>query len=144
VNSFRAFPVFAALLLAALPAAAADPTGRWLTEDAGAVVEISHCGGDLCGRIVGVTLDHPDDPPPLDAHGKPQCGAMIITDMRPAGDGLWRGHISDPRNGRVYHAEIWLDDRRQLRLRGYLGVPLFGATQDWSRFAGKIGAECRM
>src|SRR5579872_523110 len=89
----------------AVTAAAVDqqsspsPVGRWLTGPDGGVIEINRCGGAaLCGRIVGITLDHPGDPEPTDVHGQPQCGLTILTDAEQSGPNEWSGHITDPRD----------------------------------------------
>ena len=37
------------------------PTGLWLTQDREGVIAVAPCGSNLCARIVGVVLDHPDD-----------------------------------------------------------------------------------
>jgi uncharacterized protein (DUF2147 family) len=122
-----------------------NPVGRWLTGSDGGVIEIDHCGGTaLCGRIVGITLDHPGDPEPTDVHGKPQCGLTILTDAVKTGPDEWTGHITDPRDGQTYHARLSLDDSGQLHMRGYVGVPLLGQTVIWQPFQGEIGDNCQI
>ncbi len=135
------------LLPAALPGWAAEqdtPVGRWLTQDKEAVIAIEPCGGALCGRIVGVTLDHPGDPFPTDNEGRSQCGLTIIRDGVPDGEESWAIRITDPRDGKVYRARMRLDEQRRLRVRGYIGVPLLGRTQTWTPFHAAIGENCRL
>ena len=36
------------------------PTGRWMTPDHDAVIQISPCGTDVCGQIVGMVLQPTD------------------------------------------------------------------------------------
>ncbi len=140
------------LLLPALPVRAAErdtPVGRWLTQDKEAVIAIEPCGTALCGRVVGVTLDHPDDPFPLDNEGHSQCGLTIIRGGVPDGEQangeqVWAIRITDPRDGKVYRARMWLDEQRRLHVRGYIGVPLLGRTQIWTPFRAFIGENCRL
>ncbi|MBN2689482.1 MAG: DUF2147 domain-containing protein [Gammaproteobacteria bacterium] len=66
-------------------------------------------------------------------HNKPVKGLLII----------WQGHkdspfawsnlrILDPRTGDIYKAKATLQSNGQkLRVRGYIGIPLFGRTQVW-------------
>jgi uncharacterized protein (DUF2147 family) len=122
--------------------AAPLPVGRWLTAGGEAVIEIAACGTGLCGRIIGVTLDNPSDPEPTDIYGHPQCGLPIIAKTMPAGGNLWRGEILDPTTGHSYAMEISMESSDVLRLRGYIGLPLFGSTQLWHRFNGSIAANC--
>ena len=119
------------------------PIGRWLTGPDGGVIEIDRCGGEaLCGRIVGVSRDHPGNPEPTDVDGKPQCGLTIITAAEPTGLDEWTGTIADPRDGKTYHARLSLDDAGRLHVRGYVGLPLFGQTVIWQPFQGSIADHC--
>lgn len=134
---------------AAQSAAAAPPSpvGRWLTANHEAVIDIEPCGTDLCGRIVGIKLDHPDDPIPTDHEGHSQCGLVIIRDTMPDHDD-WSARIVDPRDGNVYDARLRVDvehgTERRLHMRGYIGIPLFGHTQVWTAFDQPIAHGCRL
>ena len=105
-----AFAVLCSLLPAAAPPARAAPSndaapvGRWLTEGRDAVIAIEACGDALCGRIVGIPLDGPQDPIPTDHQGRSQCGLGIIQGAVPGEDGTWSARIVDPRDGSVYRA----------------------------------------
>lgn len=124
--------------------ASPDPVGRWFTGSDGGVIQIEPCGQNLCGRIVGITLDHPTDAMPTDYRGLPQCGHTIITNAHQTGPDEWSGRITDPRNGNVYKARLAVDSYGRLRVRGYVGLPLFGQTQIWSPYTGQIGQNCRL
>jgi uncharacterized protein (DUF2147 family) len=132
-----------AALFCAISLGGAAPleAGRWLTQDRSSVISISACDPGLCGHIVGISLDHPTDPPPRNVWGGSQCGELIIRMSAQTRDGRWHGTILDPRTGRNWSAQIW---RRgdTLHLRGYLGLPLFGATQVWTPYAGSTRANC--
>jgi len=129
------------LALAAGAALAADsPVGTWKTVDekSGKVestVEVYEQGGKLFGRITGLAE-------PNDAQGKPKTcskctgadkgqpmvGLVIIKGLS-ASDGHYKGGtIMDPRDGKIYKAELWVEDGK-LRVRGYLG--LFYKTRTW-------------
>jgi len=112
-----------------------------LTADGRGVVEIARCGDALCGRIVGIDRD-PTAPLPTDPRGRPQCGLTIITDEKPTADGTWLGKITDPRDGRTYQARLSVDERGNLRLRVFIGLPALGATQTWHPFTGHLSAGC--
>lgn len=144
-----AFRLGAIAVLAAAPVLAkqpvsADPVGRWFTGSDGGVIQIEPCGPNLCGRIIGLTPDHATDPMPLDYRGQPQCGFTIISDARKTGADEWTGRITDPRNGNSYKVRLKVDSEGQLRVRGYVGLPLFGQTLIWLPYAGRIGAACQL
>jgi uncharacterized protein (DUF2147 family) len=137
---------FLGLLMLAVPGSASAPPaplGEWVTANGHGVVQIAQCGDALCGRIVGIDRP-PGAPMPTDAQGKSQCGLMIITDETRTPDGGWLGHITDPRDGSTYQAQIWVDGTGELHLRGFVGIPLFGQTQIWHRFTGRLTSECRV
>ncbi len=127
--------------------AAASPAGTWLTESGGADVKIADCGGKLCGSIVWIKE-------PLDAHGQQKVdsnnpdqslrsrklvGLPILSGFVPAGDGsnVWQdGLIYNPQDGKTYKCTLTLVDGHTLRVRGYVGISLFGKTQTWTRVDG--------
>ena len=132
------------LLMPAVPVGATSPSaplGDWVTADGHGVVQISQCGDALCGRIVGIDRP-PGAPMPTDTQGKSQCGLTIITGETPSPDGAWLGHITDPRDGSSYQAEIRVDGAGRLHLRGFVGIPLLGETQIWHRFTGRLTGGC--
>jgi uncharacterized protein (DUF2147 family) len=148
---------FIFMLISAVPAHAAGPlygagpangaslVGLWLTQDHDGVMLVSTCnGGGLCVEIAGVILDSPSDPTPVDYRGISQCHLRLVSDAKPVNPNLWRGHILDPRNGSLFGVELHLDPRGNLALRGFLGLPMFGETQTWTRFPGKVPSDCRM
>ena len=61
-------------------------------------------------------------------------GLTLFWGMKRDGLNYTDGHVLDPRDGSVYHAKMWLDeDGKMLHVRGYLGIPMLGKTQDWRR-----------
>ncbi len=141
----RVVAIVAGLLIFSQAWGAPALTGLWLTESGDGVIAIAPCGdGVLCARIVGVFLDHADDPMPVDYRGVSQCNLPLISDAREVEAGLWKGHITDPRNGGVYGVELRLDSQDNLALRGFLGIPLLGRTQTWVPYHETPPADCRI
>lgn len=146
-----AFVLLLCLGLSILPARAATitPVGNWVTASQDAVIQIRPCGDHLCGAIQGMVLS-PTDKTPTDWVGQSQCGLVILktsATARPEADGTraWYGHITNPRNGSRYHIRLTLDAQGHLLLRGYVGLPLFGRTQSWHSYQGKLGTQdCRL
>jgi uncharacterized protein (DUF2147 family) len=129
------------LVLTAGAALAADSVvGTWKTVDdktgkVESTVEIYEQGGKVFAKITGLTE-------PNDAQGKPKTctkckgadkdkpivGLVIIKDLSLSSDRYKGGTILDPADGKIYKAELWIEDGK-LKVRGYLGV--FYKTQTW-------------
>ena len=130
----------AALLFLAVAARAETPIGLWDTGESH--VEIYECGELLCGRIVA--LDEP-----LDENGKPKVddnnpdpalqtrpilGMDLVAGFSRKSDAKWEGGtIYDPRDGKTYKCKMTLKSDGTLKVRGYVGVSLFGKTVVWDR-----------
>jgi uncharacterized protein (DUF2147 family) len=126
---------------AANSAAALDyPTGLWVNDEDGWVVETKPCDGTLCGYLVGFRATHPHPPgyvsrdglnPDSSRRAAPLCGLRLIGGFTPSkrAKGDWDdGWIYDPVNGRTYSGTISMIDADTVRLRAYVGIPLFGRT----------------
>ncbi|OGT40067.1 MAG: hypothetical protein A3E81_03495 [Gammaproteobacteria bacterium RIFCSPHIGHO2_12_FULL_36_30] len=66
--------------------------------------------------------------------GKPILGLTIIKNMVCQSRACEHGTILDPRDGKLYHATMHLINQGMaLKVRGYVGIPLFGKTVVWQR-----------
>jgi|TARA_B110000046_G_C13022721_1_gene412098 uncharacterized protein (DUF2147 family) len=64
---------------------------------------------------------------------KPILGLNILTGLEKNDDEWSGGNILDPRNGRIYNCYIKLIKPNKLKIRGYIGLALFGKTAYWER-----------
>ncbi len=145
----RCAAVTVALLLACGLAAAQAPSavGLWKTVDdktgkEKSLVRIVDSSGVLSGKVEkfldpetakdAVCKDCEDD-----RKDKPILGMTIIRNMMASADDkavFEGGDILDPNNGKVYKAKLKLvENGTKLDVRGYIGVPMLGRTQTWSR-----------
>jgi len=139
------FALLAATTFAA--AQATSPAGLWKTVDDNtkkekSLVRIVETSGVFTGRVEKI-ID-PDAPKDAvckdcsdDRKDKPILGMTIVRNMKQSADDkavFEGGDILDPNNGKVYTAKLKLvDNGSKLDVRGYIGVPLIGRTQTWSR-----------
>jgi uncharacterized protein (DUF2147 family) len=64
---------------------------------------------------------------------KPILGLNILNGLEKDGEEWSGGTILDPRNGNVYKCFIQLVQQDKLKIRGYLGLSIFGKTAYWQR-----------
>ena len=117
-----------------------DPIeGVWLTSDGEGWVEIRRENGSLTGTIIGGPNggdrrdEHNPDPALRDRR---LTGLTILQGFEADEGGKWTGGtIYDPDNGKTYRCNLQLENKDRLKVRGYLGVSLFGRTEMWTRRA---------
>jgi uncharacterized protein (DUF2147 family) len=147
----RLFPALAALsmsLAAATVAQAADPRGRYLTQSGNFEVELAPCGPALCGKVSKVVANHSMSRPGeamQAADARDPMGLQLLANFVADGDAAadakqWRGEIYNRENGKTYSCLMSLDERGDLVLRAYVGLPVFGKTQVWQRLSAMPGA----
>ena len=147
--------VLVALLGAlAATASAQSPSvmGTWLTASGLAQVRLGPCpdpaNGPICGLVVGLinakgpdgnaiaadmATDYRNPDPAL--RTRKVIGMPLIWGFKKTSDlnAFEDGHIYNGENGKTYNANISLQPDGKLRLRGYVGTPMFGETQLWTR-----------
>jgi uncharacterized protein (DUF2147 family) len=113
--------------------------GRWASE--GSVIEIVESDGRLHARVIAllnpvyredeagqvgavrVDLKNPD----AALRAQPIIGIDLLEDYS-FEDGKWQGRIYDPESGNTYKSQMSVDGDGNLRMRGYIGVPMLGRT----------------
>ena len=116
--------------------------GKWKTIDdetgkAISVVEIYEKGGKIYGKVHDI-ID-PKDRNKICSNctgedkDKPIMGLTVIKGLVKDGAEYTSGKILDPKYGRLYKCFITLESKDKLKVRGYIGISLFGRTQYWHR-----------
>ena len=116
--------------------------GKWhsTNEDSGeidSVIEVYKKDGKAYEKIIDVK-----DPTRRNAictqclddnKNKPILGLNILTGLKKEGKEWSGGTILDPRNGKIYKCYLQLSNPNTLKIRGYIGISLFGKTAYWKR-----------
>jgi len=144
--SVRAVGLLGSLLMAvfALAQPGDEVMGRW--SSGGSMIEISRSADNLLQAHVialrnPVYMEGEDFGPPgstrLDGMNpdknlvdRPVLGINLLSDYRFDGK-KWQGKIYDPESGKSYSSNMKLSKKGVLKMRGYIGVPMFGRTAEF-------------
>ena len=132
----------AALLLAAPFALLAQGSPRdavfsdW-TEPGGSTIHIEQCGKEVCAQLTGLARAVPTrvdaENPDASLRSRALCGLLIGQGFHLASPGsLEGGRLYDPKTGKTYSGVLTASGR-ELNLRGYVGIRLFGRSETWTR-----------
>jgi len=107
---------------------AGEPGGR---------VETYLVGNRLFGKVVQVRPGRSDRDLCDKCSGEQKnqliLGMVILRDFHAEGDDWVDGTALDPENGKVYKGKIWAVGTDNLHMRGFIGFPLLGRTESWTR-----------
>lgn len=133
-----------ALAVVVAPGAWADARdsvfGHWAGDRS--ILEISERDDELSARVIAI-----DDPvyregeefgpvgaarrddlnPDESQRQRPLLGIELLSEYR-FKNGKWQGRIYDPESGNTYSSNMRVDRVGELKMRGYLGLPMFGRT----------------
>lgn len=123
-----------------------DIVGFWLTKEKRAVIEVYKNGNKYEGKLVWLIDLHTgkrkeilDDKNPDEKLQKRKLLGLINLSGFKFEDNEWvDGNIYDPKKGKTYSAKMKLENKNELHLRGYIGVPMFGRTSVWTRESSAI------
>lgn len=116
--------------------------GKWKTIDdetgkAISVVEIYENGGKIYGKVHEILNPKDRNKVCSNCSGedkdKPILGMTVIKGLIKDGSEYNSGKILDPKHGKLYKCFITLESKDKLKVRGYIGISLFGRTQYWYR-----------
>lgn len=69
-----------------------------------------------------------------DNHNQPIVGMVIMSGLRATNNQWTNGEILDPANGKTYRCSARLTENgKKLKVRGFIGLPMFGRSQTWER-----------
>ena len=119
-----------------------DIIGIWLTGGKEpANIQVYKSGDKFYGKIIWLKNPTENGNQRVDANNpnktkrsNPIIGLIILTGFKFDGDDEWKGgDIYDPESGKTYSSYMYLKDKNTLKVRGYVGISLFGRTEVWTR-----------
>jgi uncharacterized protein (DUF2147 family) len=126
--------------------AESDILGFWLTKEERAVIEIYKNGDTFEGKLVWLIDIHTGkskevldaENPEEELQSRSLQGLVNLKGFKFDGGEWTGGEIYDPKKGKNYSANMKLENKDELHLRGYVGIPLFGRTSEWKRQKGAV------
>lgn len=118
-----------------------DVIGNWLTAGKEpAKIQIYKTGDKFYGKIIWLKNSIENGKPKVDVNNpdktkrnNPVIGLVILIAFKFDGEDEWKGgDIYDPESGKTYSSYFYLKENT-LRVRGYVGISLFGRTETWTR-----------
>ncbi|MEM7104844.1 MAG: DUF2147 domain-containing protein [Bacteroidota bacterium] len=115
-----------------------SPAGVWLSENGNEKIEIYEKDGKFNGIMVWMKDEYDengnlkvDSKNPDEAlRERPMVGVEILFGFKYTGNGWYTGgRIYDPGTGNTYAARIKMVDETTAKIRGYVGIPLFGRSE---------------
>ncbi len=118
--------------------------GLWEVGSGKARIKVTKYGEKYAGRIVWLREPNYEDGtkkidknnPDASKRNSPLLGLNNLLGFVYKANGEYvDGTIYDPENGSTYYCVINLEDENTVKVRGYIGVQLFGRTDTWKRVA---------
>lgn len=119
-----------------------SPLGVWLVGSGKAKVEIYEKDSELEGKIIWLKepLNAEGQPkldkenPDKEAKTKPIMGMILVKGFKKEEANYWSGGtVYDAESGKTYKATLKMAKADEIKLRGYVGITLFGKTDTWTR-----------
>lgn len=126
--------LFTALVLPTRTPTANAIEGQWLNPQKDARFLIYKKQDRYFGKVVWGTGERLDVKNPNPALRKRDLQSFDLLQNFRFDDGSWvDGTIYDPREGKTYSCVLKLKSATQLEVRGYVGIPLFGRSEIWTK-----------
>jgi uncharacterized protein (DUF2147 family) len=99
--------------------------GKWANPHRSVIVNVSRCGNAYCGTVSWATAKNRD-------RGTTP-GTQVLSGLRPAGDGLYRGSAYEPKRGIRGSATVRQVSPNIMVVKGCAVMGLFCKEQRWTR-----------
>jgi uncharacterized protein (DUF2147 family) len=117
-----------------------DIIGHWIVGENKAKIQVYKSGSKYYGKVIWLKEPTKNGKQKVDAHNPdpnkrntPIIGLIVLKDFV-FDDGEWiSGDIYDPSSGKEYSCKITMPNKNTMKVRGYIGISLFGRTEVWKR-----------
>ncbi|HAA15102.1 MAG TPA: hypothetical protein DCE41_26770 [Cytophagales bacterium] len=102
--------------------------GIFITEEEDGKVQFYQRGAQFIGKLIWSIAPTKDVNNPDPAMRNQNTVGQEIFFLEKTEDNEWEGEVYNSQDGRTYSVQLWFDDQRTLKIRGYIGHPLLGQT----------------
>ena len=103
--------------------------GIFVTEEEDGKIEFYQRGREFIGKLIWSIEPNLDvNNPEPSKRGQNTVGQEIFF-LEQTEDNEWEGEVYDSRSGRTYNVQLWFENNRTLKIRGYIGHPILGQTE---------------
>ena len=106
--------------------------GRYWSPKKDGQIEIYRQGNKYYGKIIAPKSGKDIKNPNPNLRSRDILGMIFLYDFVYDDEEYIDGTIYDPQSGKTYSSKMWLDGT-SLKLRGYIGMSLFGRTETFER-----------
>lgn len=130
---------------AATAAAAPRLEGFWMDSDGEVIIEVAACSSGRCAKVAWLKQPLGPDGKALRDYKNPDaklssravCGLEIISGFKQQADGTWGGaSVYVPDIGSSFSGKAVVLSETQIKVTGYVVLPIFGSSEVWTRVAG--------
>jgi uncharacterized protein (DUF2147 family) len=116
--------------------------GYWMDSDGEVILNIGPCGADRCGKVAWLKKPRGPDGGPLRDYKNPDaslqsrfvCGLPVVIGFKKQPDGTWgEGTVYVPDHGTSFSGYAEVMNPTQVKVSGYVLIPLFGSSEIWTR-----------
>ena len=104
--------------------------GKWTNPKRSVIVNVARCGNAYCGTVSWATEKTRDK---VSERGRKLVGTRILSDLRPAGEGLYKGRAFEPKRNLRGSATVRQVGPNVMVVKGCAVLGAFCKEQRWTR-----------
>ena len=122
--------IAAAAVALGAPASAQALEGKWTNPKRSVIVNVARCGTAYCGTVSWATEKTRDK---VAENGRKLVGTRILSDLRPTGDGLYKGRAFEPKRNIRGSATVRQVGPNVMVVKGCAVLGVLCKEQRWTR-----------
>src|SRR4029453_6812294 len=127
----RMLLLIASLLMVAPAAGSAQSLeGQWTNPKRSVIVKVERCGDAYCGTVSWASQHNREK---VADNGRQLVGTRILTDLKPTGNGLYKGQALEPKRNIRGSATVRQVGANTMVVKGCALLGMFCREQRWTR-----------